>query len=132
MRKLFQWWNEKTQNTKPLQLLNAEERVEKIKTLGYPDLIAYSQIPHQNSTKFWYKCANYLLNNDFTKQLIPVSDGDGLACLPKQYPWQDRELFSFNYIWEEGSKEVIPFIKKELATYALQELNTLLEKRAES
>lgn len=129
MRGIFSWWNEKAPHASNLVSLSSEERVTILDEIGHKGLAPLGLKEHQKSTKYWYKCANYLLDESFDKILIPVADGDGFELLAPKYPWQDISIISKNYAWVEGSKEVIESIEKLLSPYFIDDLSEMLEKR---
>lgn len=129
MHGLLNWWNEKVPLEKNPILLSAEQRVTALKRIGFENLVHLVDIEHHQSTKYWYKCANYLLEDEFEKKLIPVADGDGFEFLPPKYPWLDINIISKYYSWEEGSQEPLHSIKKKLSPYFIEDLEEMIEKR---
>lgn len=131
MRGVFTWWNEKAPSAENLVLLSAEERIAVLNEVGFNNLKPLVATEHQISTRYWYKCANYLLDEDFNKKLIPVADGDGFELLlaKYKYPWQDISIISKHYTWEEGSEEVIESIGRQLSPYFIGDFEEMLEKR---
>jgi hypothetical protein len=129
MRGLFQWWQIHFPNAKQLPLLTAEAKTKVINDkLGF-NFKALTLPKHHASSKYWYKCSHERLDvENLTKITIPVADGDGLAFLPPNHPWQDREFISYCYILEEGSQEISDAIRKELSPYEIENFNELLEK----
>lgn len=129
MKSLFTWWSEKIPSAKNIMSLSAKERVDILDKIGFKNLTPLTSQAHQKSTKYWYKCANFLLEKEFDKELIPVADGDGFEFLYPTYPWQDVSIISKKYIWEQGSKEVIESVEKRLSPYFIDELAETLKNR---
>jgi hypothetical protein len=90
---VLDWW--KSVTGRSLQVLDANERVSKIKELLGPfDLKPLTLPEAQHYSNFWYRC---IISN------VPLESGDGLMTIhmPK-YIWQEPSFVSMNYIMSEG------------------------------
>lgn len=110
---IYQWWYENINSNQPFSLLTSNERIEMIsKKLGIDNLKAIKKPQHHNNENYLYECIS---------SRIPIAEGDGLSCLPKPYPWQERDYISVGYYKELGAKD-----KKEinniLSLYELEKL----------
>lgn len=89
MDKVLFWWGEIIKSETPLRRLNAEERVNIIKTkLSLTNLEPAVKTNHSSSSNFWTICK-------FSSQ--PLDPFDGIELLKKDYlPWQEKEYISFD------------------------------------
>ncbi len=88
MDKVNTWWKEKISDDIPIRRLNAEERVELIKSkLKIKDLIVAKKTEQSKSTSFWTICK-------FSKE--PIDPFDGVELLKDYLPWQEKEYLSID------------------------------------
>ncbi|WP_281846458.1 hypothetical protein [Olleya namhaensis] len=88
MDKINDWWKEKISDKIPIRRLNAEERVELIKSkLNLKDLKVAKKTEKSTSTNFWTICK-------FSKE--PIDIFDGIELLKDYLPWQEKEYLSID------------------------------------
>lgn len=88
MDKVNSWWKEKISENTPIRRLNAEERVDLIKSkLDLKQLTVAKKTKQSKSTNFWAICK-------FSKE--PIDPFDGVELLKDYLPWQEKEYLSID------------------------------------
>ncbi|WP_129367300.1 hypothetical protein [Lutibacter sp. HS1-25] len=119
MDKINKWWSETISSEVSLRRLNADERVELLKSkLGLKNLTPLTKTKHSLSSNFWTIC------KDSREPLDPF---DGIELIKDYLPWQEKEYLSIesalagkmdeykNQISEIDKKAVRELVKKERA-----------------
>lgn len=107
MEKVNSWWNEKISPETSLRRLNAEERVELLKSkLKLKNLIALTKTKHSVSSNFWTICKH-------SKE--PLDPFDGIELLNDYLPWQEKKYISIDSALEkmEDYKTLVSDIDKK-------------------
>ena len=88
MEKVNEWWKEKISDNIPIRRLNAEERVELIKSkLELEELTVASKTENSHSNNFWTICKH-------SKK--PLDPFDGVEILKDYLPWQEKQYLSMD------------------------------------
>ncbi|CAA0199663.1 conserved hypothetical protein [Tenacibaculum maritimum] len=88
MDKVNKWWNDSISSDTSIRRLNAEERVELLKSkLGLENLIPLTKTKHSLSSNFWTVCK-------FSKKALDPFDG--IELLKDYLPWQEKEYISID------------------------------------
>ncbi|MVM42301.1 hypothetical protein GO730_39090 [Spirosoma sp. HMF3257] len=86
MAKINEWWYGITEATIPLRRLDAEERVETIKSKLNLDLVPIIKTEYSNSSNFWTICK---YSN------VAIDPFDGIELYKRDLlPWQEKEYIS--------------------------------------
>jgi len=116
MDKVNIWWSEIITAETSLRRLNADERVELLKTkLGLDNLTALTKSEHSVSSNFWTICK-------FSKE--PIDPFDGIELLKEYKSWQNKEYISIksalekmeeykNQVSDIDKKAIREIVKKE-------------------
>jgi hypothetical protein len=107
MEKVNLWWIDKISVDKSLRRLNAEERVELIKSkLNLKMLTSLNKTEHSMSTNFWTICKH---------SKLPLDPFDGIEILKDYKLWQEKEYLSIDSSLSNISlyKKVISVIDKK-------------------
>ncbi len=107
MDKVSRWWNESISSEVSLRRLNADERVELLKSkLGLQNLQALTKTKHSLSSNFWTICK-------YSKE--PLDPFDGIELLMNYLPWQEKEYLSIDSALEkmEDYKNLVSDIDKK-------------------
>lgn len=117
MDKINRWWYEQINSEMSLRKLNAEERVELIKSkLDLKNLTPLIKTKYSLSSNFWTICKH-------SKQ--PLDPFDGIELLNDYLPWQEKEYLSIdsalegkmddfkNKISDVDKKAIRDIVKKE-------------------
>ncbi|WP_298117402.1 response regulator [Flavobacterium sp.] len=119
MDKVNFWWENVIEFETPLRRLNAEERVNVIKTkLSLDDLNPSVKTEYSTSSNFWTICK-------FSNK--PLDPFDGIELLKKDYlPWQEKEYISFDSALTEIEKfkNIISEIDKKAIRELANKVNT--------
>lgn len=112
------WWNEIITAETSLRRLNAEERVEFLKSkLGLENLTPLTKTKHSFSSNFWTICK-------LSKE--PLDPFDGIELLNDYLSWQEKEYLSIdsalekmedykNFVSNIDKKAIRDIVKKERA-----------------
>ncbi|GAB3787716.1 hypothetical protein GCM10028818_53060 [Spirosoma horti] len=88
MTKLSDWWSNTLQLSVPIRRLDAEERVELLKTKLNLDLIPITKTKFSKSSNFWTICK-------YTN--VAIDPFDGIELYKKDFlPWQEKEYLSID------------------------------------
>lgn len=118
MERINSWWKEVISDNTPIRRLNAEEKVELIKSkVGLKGLIVAEKTKHSNSSNFWTICK-------YSKE--PIDPFDGVELLKDYLPWQEKEYLSIDsaLLDRDEFKNKISMIDKK----AIRELASKLNK----
>jgi hypothetical protein len=117
MEKINLWWKEEISSEDSLRRLNAEERVNLIKSkLKFENLIPLSKTRNSISNNFWTICK-------YSKE--PIDPFDGVELLKEYLPWQEKEYLSIDsaLLNKEEYKSLISSIDKKAIRELADKLN---------
>jgi hypothetical protein len=118
MDKIIKWWNDDISPDVSLRSLNAEERVELLKSkTGLKKLVPLTKTKYSFSSSFWTVCK-------YSRE--PLDPFDGIELLKTYLPWKDKEYLSIDsalkvmdeykfLISDIDKKAVREIVKKERA-----------------
>ncbi|MCX2838381.1 hypothetical protein OQ279_09470 [Salinimicrobium sp. MT39] len=93
MDKIIKWWNDEISPGVSLRSLNAEERVELLKSkTGLKELVPLTKTKHSLSSSFWTICKH---------SGQPLDPFDGIELLKTYLPWKDKEYISIDSALEK-------------------------------
>ena len=118
MDEVNRWWNESISTEAPLRRLNAEERVDLLKSkLNLENLTPLTKSKYSVSSNFWTICKH---------SQEPLDPFDGIELLKEYLPWQDKEYISIDsalekmdeyksFVSDIDKKAIRDIVKKERA-----------------
>jgi hypothetical protein len=116
MYKINKWWDEKITTETSMKRLNAEERIELLKSkLSLENLTPLTKTKHSLSSNFWTVCK-------FSKEALDPFDG--IELLKDYLPWQEKEYISIDSALA-GQMEIY---KNQISTIDKKAIRELVKK----
>lgn len=116
MENVTNWWNETIDSKHSLRRLNAQERVDVLKSVLGLDIKPLDKTTHSISTNFWTVCK---------LSKMPLDPFDGIELLKDYLPWQEKEYLSFDsaLVKLEDYKHLVSPIDKKAVRELVEKLN---------